>query len=310
MIPLKVQEDYKPQGWLGLIMGTRMWYAMWDAEKDDDAAFDRRLDSVVREIGERGKAMVAEAVPPFREPMPAPAPAPALVAATRTTTPAPAPPPALAPAFEPTPEPAPATAPVPTPRRVARARRSDRDSSPSMQLSPPSTPMVQHVTSTLGGGSLLEMSSFLKEQREEAKADRAELEAKLERQRQEMEARLDAKDAKLEQQQALIQQQAVLKGPPPVAAIADEQLATLQARIEGLHTAKLLTDEELFALEDLVADYVDLTMSVADRIITRDMIYAMPGVDGVASKLDKLVGLSAAMAGDAAFARQARRKFL
>jgi hypothetical protein len=180
-----------------------------------------------------------------------------------------------------------------------------------MQLSPPSTPMVQHVTSTLGGGgSLLEMSSFLKEQREEAKADRAELEAKLERQRQEMEARLDAKDAKLEQQQALIQQQAVLKGPPPVAAIADEQLATLQARIEGLHTAKLLTDEELFALEDLVADYVDLTMSVADRIITRDMIYAMPGVDGVAGKLDKLVGLSAAMAGDAAFARQARRKFL
>lgn len=170
--------------------------------------------------------------------------------------------------------------------------------------------MVQHVTSTLGGGGLLEMSSFLKEQREEAKADRAELEARLERQRQEMEARLDAKDAKLEQQQALIQQQAVLKGPPPVAAITDEQLATLQARIEGLHTAKLLTDEELFALEDLVADYVDLTMSVVDRIITRDMIYAMPSVDGVASKLDKLVGLSAAMAGDAAFARQTRRKFL
>ena len=30
-------------------------YAMWDAEKDDDAAFERRLDNVVREIGERGK---------------------------------------------------------------------------------------------------------------------------------------------------------------------------------------------------------------------------------------------------------------
>ena len=39
------------------------------------------------------------------------------------------------------------------------------------------------------------------------------------------------------------------------------------------------------------------------------MINSMPTV-AVASKLDKLVGLSAAMAGDAAFARQPRRKFL
>eukprot|EP01043_Picozoa_sp_COSAG02_P069994 COSAG02_NODE_12222_length_1577_cov_1.075051_1_plen_53_part_10 len=53
---------------MGLILGSRMWYAMWDAEKDDDAAFERRVDSVVREIGERGKlVMVSEAVPPFHE---------------------------------------------------------------------------------------------------------------------------------------------------------------------------------------------------------------------------------------------------
>ena len=94
------------------------------------------------------------------------------------------------------------------------------------------------------------------------------------------------------------------------------KLSELRARAlmagadQGTAHGQAADDEELFALEDLVADYVDLTMLVADRIITRDMIYAMPGVDGVASKLDKLVGLSAAMAGDAAFARQARRKFL
>ena len=80
----------------------------------------------------------------------------------------------------------------------------------------------------------------------------------------------------------------------------DEQLAALQARIEDLHATKLPTDEELFALEDLIADYVELTASVADGIITKDMIYSMPTV-AVASKLDKLVILSAAMAGDAAF---------
>ena len=92
--------------------------------------------------------------------------------------------------------------------------------------------------------------------------------------------------------------------------LQEDTLLTSRQQIQILHNALEMTDEELFALEDLVADYVDLTMSVVDRIITRDMIYAMPSVDGVASKLDKLVGLSAAMAGDAAFARQARRKFL
>ena len=178
--------------------------------------------------------------------------------------------------------------------------------------------MVQHIASNGGCSSLSEMSSFFKELREEAKAERAELTLQLKQQQKEMEARLDAKDVKMEQQRteadAKMEQQrkemetkiAELTPGPPSAAIADEQLAALQARIEGLHVTELLTDEELFALEDLVADYVELTMSVADRVITRDTICAMPA----ASKLDKLVGLSAAMAGDAAFARQARRKFL
>ena len=81
MIPLMAQQDYSPKGWLGLILGTRLWYPMWDAEKDDDAAFEKRLDNVVREIGDRGRLIVAyhEAAAPLEpfEPTPAPAPAPA-----------------------------------------------------------------------------------------------------------------------------------------------------------------------------------------------------------------------------------------
>ena len=42
-----------------------MWYAFWDVDQDGDAAFEHRLDSVVREIGDRGKLMLPEAVPPF-----------------------------------------------------------------------------------------------------------------------------------------------------------------------------------------------------------------------------------------------------
>ena len=70
---------------VGLIMGTRLWYGFWDVEKDNDAAFDCRVDSVVREIGDRGKVCLSEpALTPSREPasdlvplVPAPAPAPA-----------------------------------------------------------------------------------------------------------------------------------------------------------------------------------------------------------------------------------------
>jgi hypothetical protein len=31
MIPMMLQKDYAPKGWLGLILGTRMWYAMHSA---------------------------------------------------------------------------------------------------------------------------------------------------------------------------------------------------------------------------------------------------------------------------------------
>lgn len=68
-------------------------------------------------------------------------------------------------------------------------------------------------------------------------------------------------------------------------------------------------DDELFAVEDLVADYVELTASVIDGVISQSTVHALP-TDSVANKLDKLVRLSAAMASDAAFARQTRRKFL
>ena len=140
--------------------------------------------------------------------------------------------------------------------------------------------------------------------RQEAKAEKAETEAKMEQLIQEAKAEKAETEAKMEQLKA------ELTPAPPTPAITQEQLAALQSRIEGLHVAKLLADEELFALEDMVADYVELTMSVTDgRVITREMLYSLPTV-AAASNLDKLVGLSAAMVGDAAFARQARRKFM
>ena len=118
---------------------------------------------------------------------------------------------------------------------------------------------------------------------QETKAEKAEMEAKME------------------------QLKADLTLQPPAPAITQEQLAALQSRIEGMHVAKLLADEVLYALEDMIADYVELTMSVTDGRVM--MIYSLPTV-AAASKPDKLVGLSVAMVGDVSFARQARRKFM
>ena len=300
-----MQQGFKAKGWLGLILGQSLWYAFFESAVPTDEKFMQTMDSLVREIGDRGKikTKVSEFVPP-KAPAPAPAPAPA---------------------FEPTPEPAPARAPTPAARvpttpqlALTPVSAPDRGFSPSVQLSP-SMPMGQHANAASAGGGVsfsemtVTLSSFIKEQRERDDTLRHEMEAKMERQRVETEARLDAKDVKMEQQRKEIevkmeQQQAALTAPAP-AAITGDQLTALQARIEGLHVTKLLTDEELFALEDLIADYVELTMSMNDHVITREMIYSLPTV-AAASKLDKLVGLSAAMAGDAAFARQARRKFM
>ena len=88
---------------------------------------------------------------------------------------------------------------------------------------------------------LAQQKDLMKQQRDEAKADMAAMEAKL-----------NAKEVKME---AL---RAELTPPTPTAAITEEQLASLQSRLEALHTSKLLSDEELFSLEDSIIDWVSL----------------------------------------------------
>ena len=39
--------------------------------------------------------------------------------------------------------------------------------------------------------------------------------------------------------------------------VTDEQLAALEARLEALHAAQLISDDELFAVEDCVADFFE-----------------------------------------------------
>ena len=132
----------------------------------------------------------------------------------------------------------------------------------------------------------------MREEREQAKAERAEMESKM--------------DAKLEEQKAQTQQQQaealkVRELASAMSCVSEGQLELLQTRLDALHQAKLLTDDEIGALEDCVADYIDCRSSLSP---------AAAEIGVAAEKVKKMVGLSEAVGKDGMLARQLRRKFV
>ena len=301
-----MESGYKPTGWLGLILGvspqaircccclwypdrdhilrdclcvltqTRVYFNFHPAAVETDGAFIQQVDAVARELGGRGHPntasgdRVSEGVPPGMV------------------------------SLEPSPAPAPAPAPPQTPAPAVSAVVNRSGFTPSMQLSSPAPAIVQQ-RSTTDDASLVAVL-LEREERMHAKADqmREEMEAKAEQLRQE------AKAEKAELRQEMQQQmEAMREEMKPAEAIPEQRLAALQARLEALHAAKLLGDDELYALEDMVADFVEFEASLVG-VVTLD---AMSGNQN-ASKLLKLVALSERLAADGAFARQARRKYV
>jgi muconolactone delta-isomerase len=131
--------------------------------------------------------------------------------------------------------------------------------------------------------------------------------ALLERQHDIIEARMDKQqdkmDAKLEQLQTKMQAEA-LKARELASAmscVSEGQLELLQTRLDALHQAKLLTEDEIGALEDCVADYIDCRSSLNP---------AAAEIGMAAEKVKKMVGLSEAVGKDGMLARQLRRKFV
>ena len=163
------------------------------------------------------------------------------------------------------------TAPAPAPDRgaLAPAVTPDRRFTPSagIQMSSP----TEH--SDVGPGTLAEMAALIREiQRETKEAVRAELAAAV-----------------------------------PKALISAEQLASLQARLEAVSAAGLLSEEESFALGDICGDYLELQAGT-QTVLTKEVVYSASGNGfGAAVKLAKMIGLSAGIAADENFVRQVRR---
>ena len=111
--------------------------------------------------------------------------------------------------------------------------------------------------------------------------ERETMEAKMREQMREMEAKLAPKEV-----------------------ISAEQIDAVTARLEALHAAQLLSDEELFALEDCMADFIEAKGTV--EVVTADTVNTVRAV----GRVHKLISLSEGMPRDAMFARQLRRKFV
>lgn len=91
----------------------------------------------------------------------------------------------------------------------------------------------------------------------------------------------------------------------PREAVTAAQLEALQSRLDTMHADQLLSDDELYALEDICADYIELKARSFTGVVTVDASLLSPAV----GQLLALVGLSEGLLSDARFARQARRKF-
>ena len=88
--------------------------------------------------------------------------------------------------------------------------------------------------------------------------------------------------------------------------IGDVTEALPEAVIEALHAAELLTADELYTLEDMCCDVMELETTTAGGILTMDMAQTHP----IITKACKLAGLSARIGSDVAFARQVRKRYL
>ncbi len=155
-------------------------------------------------------------------------------------------------------------APAPTPTPTL-----DRTCTPSMQMDP----VKQHGGGMTGG--VAELAACFKEVQQDAEAERAELKSRIEE----------------------------LASTQFKELISAEQLATFETRLDVMYEAKLLSENELFALEDACADYLEIKTS---EVITAAMAHSIPA----AAKLARMISISEGIASNTRCARQLKRKFV
>ena len=57
MVPLMMEEGYRANGWLGMMLGVRLWYGFFGAVLASQVAFDSKMEELCRELGKRGRTI-------------------------------------------------------------------------------------------------------------------------------------------------------------------------------------------------------------------------------------------------------------
>ena len=55
MVPLMMEDGFQAKGWLGMLLGVRLYYKFCGVVLDSDGAFDGKMEELCRELGQRGK---------------------------------------------------------------------------------------------------------------------------------------------------------------------------------------------------------------------------------------------------------------
>ena len=274
-----------------------------DAEKDSDAAFDGRVDQVLREVGERGKPIVAESVPPETK-VKRPVRAQAAPAPTREPAAVPAPPLEPEPIPEPSPSPSLSAEPKVTPTTLTTP---DHTLTPAVQHLHHSTYTTPNLAQSCGrgvhgeiaGSSLAEVAVFMRDQQQMHMERDAKLEVRLESQLQQSEQQRREAEAKLERfhAEAVELRVRAAEGAARNSKVEarNSKVELLQYRLGALYDAKLLEDEELSTIEDKVADAIGAESDEEDDKWELVM---------------KMIKLSEGIPSEKMFARQLKRKFV
>lgn len=67
MVPILLEEGYKPTGWLGMLLGVRLWYGFFGSVLASETAFNQKISELCREL-ETVTLAAALSTPPLLPP--------------------------------------------------------------------------------------------------------------------------------------------------------------------------------------------------------------------------------------------------
>lgn len=159
--------------------------------------------------------------------------------------------------------------------------------------------LLSSAAGAIGLDTFAAMTGLIREQQATAEVQQNRMLTLLKEQQDQMEAK---HRVVAEQQQEEIERHRLqadeMKTQAVEGKLREQQLAALQMRLQALHAAKLLSDEELYRVEDILADSVEAEIAPDEG----DAASAQAQVAIMAA-------LSERLAVDATLARQLRRKF-